>query len=101
MQLNDADVTACHTADGKAEPVTATAAAAERGAPIQKFKIYNEQWLDQSEDIAEDFVDTPAMARLKAGHFGDRPVHPRSRAMSPPYPAQTRLRQGLGKPWSR
>jgi len=62
---------AAETADGKAEPVTATAAAAERGAPIQKFKIYNEQWLDQSEDIAEDFVDTPAMARLKAGHFGE------------------------------
>ena len=46
--------------------------AAEDGtpAPVQKFKIYNEQWLEQAEGIAEDFVDTPAMKRLKTGTFG-------------------------------
>lgn len=41
-------------------------------APIQKFKIYNEQWLEQAEGIAEDFVSTPAMERLKSGSFGER-----------------------------
>ncbi len=45
-------------------------------APIDKFKVYNEQWLDQSEDIAEDFVSTPAMDRLKSGHFGADPAAP-------------------------
>jgi hypothetical protein len=49
-----------------------SAAAAKDGtpAPVQKFKIYNEQWLEQAEGIAEDFVDTPAMKRLKTGTFG-------------------------------
>ena len=54
--------------------VTAPAANAALGstpAPVQKFKIYNEQWLEQAEGIAEDFVATPAMERLKSGQFGE------------------------------
>lgn len=39
-------------------------------APIEKFKTYNEQWLDQSEHIAEEFVSTPAMTHLASGQFG-------------------------------
>lgn len=39
-------------------------------AAIHKFKVYNERWLAESEGIAEDFVSTPAMARLATGQFG-------------------------------
>lgn len=57
---------------GAAGAKAATAAAADDGtpAPVQKFKMYNEQWLEQAEGIAEDFVSTPAMERLKTGSFG-------------------------------
>lgn len=46
------------------------AALSGMSAHIEKFKTYNEQWLDQSEHIAEEFVSTPAMTHLASGQFG-------------------------------
>ena len=38
--------------------------------PAGKFQEFNEQWLEQTEDMAADFVNTPSMEHLKAGTFG-------------------------------
>ena len=38
--------------------------------PASKFQDFNEQWLEQTEDMAADFVNTPSMEHLKAGTFG-------------------------------
>lgn len=40
-----------------------------------KFTEFNEKWLEETEEIAADFVSTPAMERLKAGSFGAKSLH--------------------------
>jgi len=46
-------------------PVPAAAATGK-----SKFTEFNEKWLEETEEMAADFVSTPAMERLKAGSFG-------------------------------
>jgi len=64
----DGDATIART--GAAAAAAAKPEPKAPAPPVQKFKVYNEQWLEQAEGIAEDFVSTPAMERLKSGQFG-------------------------------
>lgn len=51
-----------------AEAATETAPAAAAGKA--KFLEFNEKWLEETEGMAADFVNTPAMEHLKDGSFG-------------------------------
>ena len=58
-----------------AAAVAAAAAASSKAAPggaasKSKFQDFNEKWLEETEEMAADFVNTPAMEHLKAGSFG-------------------------------
>ena len=63
-------------------------AAASGAAGKSKFLEFNEKWLEETEDMAADFVNTPAMQHLKAGSFGARRAPEPQHACRRPFSAR-------------